>query len=515
MTEILPESGPETTHHNRDVAAVLDASRRPLEAAVMERLGKTKLRDKQGFQRPIYTVHGKQILFRSPWEMPDLEDATVGLMTPEIHPPTSDEPDPYGQNIELAAIHRYVAETPTNPPDVLVITNTPEAILAAAARQTGDEGFAAEARRVNEGDYSATALGLIDDILAASTITAGGEIVTEYQPDGLALAYAALTGDADAQAILATRKHILYQKETERLKAEQAARLEHYQKYPPRAELDLNEVALVHSTTYPPERDDQGNVALKSSGSHRLVTDKYPRASLHFTINGQVSSHVFGAWDSVENTILVANLAHTMTENDKLPTSAGDVDTYFTLDPGESLVLPYPTIVHAVEEQEVLLDASEPAAITFAKRDFTADEILDIQALARRHSIKVEDNEPPVSILQKIAVAQALTAQGADWHVNPGSHYVDDSVFQEAYGKAMAEAGVGRGAIHMNLPENQVEHDAWDAVTSGAISGLTIYGDPTINSKASLAARRQVIASGLYPARPIARPPRDESLIDI
>lgn len=70
---------------------------------------------------------------------------------------------------------------------------------------------------------------------------------------------------------------------------------------------------------------------------------KYPRSTLHFTLNHVVESHMEGNFD--ENDVVIVAPLSKMIEENGLPESMAAVDTWWNLNPGQELVLPEDTIV--------------------------------------------------------------------------------------------------------------------------------------------------------------------------
>jgi len=217
--------------------------------------------------------------------------------------------------------------------------------LTEAAIHLGDLSEDSRAARLHASilaeDYNEDVLHYLDQINAAvSYDEQGNERVQTVNEQGFALVIAALEGDPTAQKSVDSR--------LEKFQAEYAAaQVEGVEPISPEKQdeaLDaLNTIALVHSTKHSVERDKHGNVILSATGDHRrrdtTIDDRYPRATLHFTMNGEVTTHTFNESWVDTNTLIVANLAKTI-DTGRLPLALNPVDTYFDVNPGEKLKLP-------------------------------------------------------------------------------------------------------------------------------------------------------------------------------
>lgn len=208
----------------------------------------------------------------------------------------------------------------------------------------------------------------------------GNESPTETS----ALLYAATRGDSDAQKRLDeladigqraadVRKERLRELRQETIRNEENARntaLDYLRRAFPEATeeeiqrrarpsiqngfsgLSLDDLYLVHETTYEPEYDSDGNLILRPNGDYPMLDengqpllddegrpwDTY-RGTLHFSINHRVSGHQQRETPEASNVIMVP-LKDVIAANPGALDNLYGVDTYLTPPPGEPLRLP-------------------------------------------------------------------------------------------------------------------------------------------------------------------------------
>lgn len=342
-------------------------------------------------------------------------------------------------------------------------------------------------------DYNDDVLHYLDQINAAVSFDEhDGTQVSRVDEGGFALILAALEGDSAAQSTV-------------------DARLEHFQEAYAQAEADsipnasaeevekakelLNNIAIVHSTKHAVNRDTDGNVLLSATGDHRrqddTIDDRYPRATLHFTMNGEVTNHQFNdSWVDT-NTLIIAPLAKTI-EAGRLPHALNPVDTYFDVNPGEKLKLPDAITITPRDSLSGLYQ-QEGSNISYKRTDHYSDEDRKAYAeLVGRPMILVEamTDEQLAAGLRHYAIEDALKQCG----VTERSSLIQSNASGSGeFDKRVREAGRALGletTLHNHLPvaraEQRIRQDA----------DSTHQYTYTLSSEVPLTAQRMYVANG-------------------
>ena len=430
--------------------------------------------DKDGMVRPVFRVGDIPIAFYSQDDEPLINGAPEADITPVIASPLG---------------------------------------LAEAAMHLSEGSSDTRATRLYESirteDYNDDVLLFLDQIDAAVSYDDDlDRRQGEVQEEGFALMLAALEGDEAAQSIVDAR----LQRSRE---DHDAAHLEmNYGATP--AERDealtyLEGLAIVHSTKREVQRNEHGDVVLSTTGDHRRrdveIPNRYPRATLHFTINGEVTGHLNGwSWDQ-SSTLIVANLAKTVAAG-RLPYALNTPDTSFDLNPGEQLTLPDAIVIHPRSDMQPLYeqlgnDISYKYVDHYSQHDRQAfAEKLQVSTVV----VEALTDEQIATRLRQYALEQAVFQNG----VTTGVVGIESNA--SSSGKLDTRVrGVGRvlGAeisLHTHQPNSRVEE---------RITQQTEYlGKPvrrytyTLPPSASYAARRMYVANGYL--APGSRIPADE-----
>lgn len=494
------------------------------EVLIQERLKKDESSvDELGIKRPEFTIGDHQVVFRNRQEMPTFNSKDIAVIGAEVSPPlptlklnsegvfvVRDVTDIIEYNKE----HTLPIEAAEG--KTLVVTNTVEGIVRAAKELTDDESrrtqLAALEEAVKGGDYtSPQSLDSVDDILAAITIDDEGKLRDEYDTDGFALVLAAFSGDAEAKAIVDKKRSALlegqaaYDRENDR---ENLVRAESV--FGAIEQLPLTEMALVHSTAYPIERDNNGNIILQAASQKR--DDKLPRATLHFTVNSQVASNDGGEWER-SNKLIVGNLAKSIDASHRNPYVLDGVDTWFTLNPGESIKLPDALVVEGVVDGQLVEDSVEGVKY-LDKEVYTAEERSEIGRLSVDLGIDTSlysGEDQTGDLLKEVALKRALLRQGVPLYAQDSpsgsGHGMTNIHLASRIQKTAAQIGAGWGS-HFNHAESYFEKNVTNAM-NGPIhappeSGSGYFrggvGWSTGGSGVALEVRRQVLVSGYVPA---------------
>lgn len=483
-------------------------------AALMERLHYEEIIDEDGFKRDIYRIHDRLVMFRNRDELPEVADRQLRVIDGDIVPPTGLVED----GISTEDVARYTSDMAarSNEDVIVLATNTPEGVARAAvlAGYDADSSLRETVKQMSVGEYPPGAIALLDSIIAATQYT-DTERSELFDVGGYAVVLAALEGDPQAQAVLEVKQAILARDELEKQSRRRATMIE--AKIEGGEIADPRHLALVHSTAHEVRRNAAGAIILAPSAAQR--PDKFPRSTLHFTVNGQVTSHIMGGWDSA-NTLIVANLEKTMEQNGA-PHTLISADTFFSLNPGEQLTLPGAVTVQSSLEQPELIVANERGDITYRGGELDDSQQHEATALAEQFGVRVEDTTTG-ELLQEVALRMAEARQGVETFSTIGTwgstdHHFDRSIIR------LARTVGAEYAPHSTTAEGQLETQVGAGNMDGqggqakqyvgySEIGMNEYErSHAMSPAADIRAQRTVIAAGYAPARLVYRGPASAS----
>lgn len=506
--------------------------------------------DASGRLRPEFSIAGRRVVFKNRMEKVALDNRAVTIVGAESTAPVqlkkmyagteaildnnsvvSEEAQLqiHGQLVEddlreeqvihdLDEYNRAHSEKADEPENVLVVTNTPLGLIEAAII-LGNSDLQPIADLMKSGKYSdPDCIEIIDNMIAAMAISDEGTASEKYDTDGLALALAAMTGNADARAVIALKRGGLESVEKSRLQAIQEQSLKAKAGYEIQGiePLPLDHMFLVHSTAFMPEIQDDGSLAIYPTG--RYVGD-VPRASVHFTINSNVFPHAQanGAWGA-ENSIIIAPVNETIQQNGK-PRALEGVDTWFTVNPGEPLRIPESTLVVPVSESEHLVEQTGNVVRVLTRAEYTPQEQAQIVDFMRQVGMVEAGPENQVSRgitakeLREAVVRQVLQARGVQQSEcdspSQDGHGMTNSMLANRIHATAANLGIESGT-HFNFPEAGLEKSSY-ALLKHMISPNpreAAFSDGRMSAQDSAVGQacpqmiRQVFVSGSFEATP-------------
>ncbi len=492
------------SHETETASESLDS-----EGYVSKVLQKHDTVDTEGIIRPAYIVNGREVVFRTRQEAPTYEDTQVtvigGAGVYPLEREAWNETLLADEQTDESAVRAYVDSHQGDAPR-LVVTNTAEGIVSAAAvlAKSDEESVRLKdlADHFSQGKtWDEAESTVIDTLLAAVSVGDDGELSNYVDINGWAVALAALSGDSKAQEIIDAKRPALINNERER--ASVPSRIE-WVKQSETEPIPLEEIALVHSTVHAIERDEDGAVILRTAG--QLRDDKYPRASLHFTLNSRVGDvYSMGEkqeWDDSQKTI-VANFKQVVDTSQTLPNRMDGVDTWFMLNPGQTLRLPGALVVEPVEKTESgqVIEQSEDGVSFVLKDEYSREEHDSYADLAREYG-----TYSPKEIALRIAMKRVgVPVNLMDVPSSNGHGMASEELAGRVYATA-SSLGLHAGK-HFETPEANMENNAFFTMPR-LIGKLAWAGyaweqeNMTTYPGTAIEARRQALASGFYPARP-------------
>ena len=137
---------------------------------------------------------------------------------------------------------------------------------------------------------------------------------------------------------------------------------------------DANNWLCVHVTKYEPKKNSDGDLSIETTG---MATGyKLPRATVHFTLNQIVHSHMGGNWDNTPIVVLVPY--KDIVGKNGNPQEIALEDTYFTPNPETGLALPESSyIVKPNPDMTELFEIGSNGA-TYKTGGYTSKQIEEI-----------------------------------------------------------------------------------------------------------------------------------------
>lgn len=480
-----------------------------------------ELKDDSGLPRPLFTIAGRDVVFRNRQETPTIAGRDIYVAGDVAPVRIGAKPESEYQKM-LSYNDQRQADSEQA---VIVVTNTPLGIVEAALELTDDtilgEWLEQVGEKMKSKQYNEESVQeCIDYILAAISIDEDGMDVNSLDSDGFAVSLAALSGDAEAAAVVESRRQALLRNDMDRKAENYEMGREDLRDYEARGvePLPLERMALVHTTAHEPEMSDQGEVLLRPAAQRR--EDELPRSTLHFTINSrvEVNAEAEDAW-KIGDRMIVANLGHVVESNHgRLPEVLNGVDSYYSLNPGESLALDNASIVEAIQGDDtavhnslVMVHGNNIKYVLKSPDEYTAAEKTEIDTLANQVHIRSDLIPAYDKLLQEVALRTALQKQGIAFEdmdtPSPNGHGMHS---HKLAGKIFATAAsLGMGvATHFNQPHSRAEREMYAGMSQeyvGELSPKMVEATGSTNYiDAGLEMRRQQLVSGALPARPLA-----------
>lgn len=237
---------------------------------------------------------------------------------------------------------QYAASRLTGSPESVASSlpsSSPKGLLEQAiAANPSDSNLKSMLDNIENGTYGQSELDLLDKMVASVAVDDAGKFSQVEDSSGLKLLAASLSGDPEATALVEARLKVFRDNVSRTENEVSSAQTETYGGAATPAEFE--KIAVVHSTKYGVERTADGDVFLNPNAAH---TAGSARSSVHFTINSEVKSHMFGQWDDT-NKLIVTNTKNAVEANGK-PAALNAIDSWWKLSPGQKLRLPNPSIV--------------------------------------------------------------------------------------------------------------------------------------------------------------------------
>lgn len=331
-----------------DPMTVLAEQAEQLHAAVpMETIS-----DQYDFQRVKFSLGDTDYVFRGREELPVLSEQTDGINREVL---TTDEVPVYTDKNEfitwIKGQEEGSGEVEADSTE-FIASDTPRGIIDAALKiietghgeKEGEGRLKALRKKLEDDETDDEVLGLFDVIYTAGAVDLETGKTDGYgaSPEAPMLAALALSGNELAQTIINTKRKIVDGEDEKKLFNRDREQLKRPGEPLSDAELEIMKNAhfiAVHTTPTLPKRiNEHGDLGIFPSGEYELGEQThYPRETIHWSLNHAVDSHMMG--DFKGRRITIVDPLDELTRTNGAPNVLFGVDTYFSANPGQPLVL--------------------------------------------------------------------------------------------------------------------------------------------------------------------------------
>ncbi|NLB11958.1 hypothetical protein GX830_01100 [Candidatus Dojkabacteria bacterium] len=300
----------------------------PIHELIQEELKPRFEKDNAGFYRKIYSLNGKTFAFKGREELP-----TYDTMDNSKTTFLGEAPNWIG-NQKFRKYERYIENTQnqTEATEHFVVNKTVIGVLDLAIKMGNtDERLPKMREEIARGEYSESSLALIDALLATNFMDYTG-YSGKQNNDGEAIVLLSLLGNSQAQAYVEDTVKIMQDLNKEKIIEKQ--NIEY------KDALRVEDLCAVHATRYSPKSERNGYSVRSTFDS---TGGKLFRNTIHTSLNHKVSDHMLGQWGDA-GYVLISPFQSMMKANG-LPTLLNTVDTYWTVNPGETVQFEDATLV--------------------------------------------------------------------------------------------------------------------------------------------------------------------------
>lgn len=300
----------------------------PIRELIQEELKPRFEKDDAGFYRKIYSFDGKTFAFKGREELP-----TYDTMNNSKTTFLGEAPNWIGKR-KFRKYERHLENTQnqTEAPEHFVVNKTVIGVLDLAIKMGNtDERLPKMREEIARGEYSESSLALIDALLATNFMDYTG-YSGKQNNNAEAILLLSLLGNSQAQAYVEDTVKIMQDLNKEKIIEKQDIE--------DKDALKVEDLCAVHATRYPPKSEQNGYSVRSTFDS---TGGKLFRNSVHIALNHKVLEHQLAGWGDA-GYVLISPFQSMMKANG-LPTLLNTVDTYWTLNPGESVQFEDATLV--------------------------------------------------------------------------------------------------------------------------------------------------------------------------
>lgn len=285
--------------------------------------------DQFGRTLKIYSINGREIVFRGREELPETETLNSGNVILVGEKPVN-LPENFYNTYEKKVTSNQIEGQQT----ILAVKNLRGVLETVVLLGLKDEKILTLLEEIKNGIYSQRAIEMVDALIAMNFFSNLEGMFLQSAPDmetdSEIIFIHALLGNQEAQKYV-TRRLIQYQAYSEDLEERRKEEFrKFYGKYKNEA-LKVQELCIVHSTRYEPRREGEGLYSIPTTFD--ATKGEYLRNSIHLTLNHKVHSHLSGNWEQNGFTI-ISPLSDTLAVNGD-PEGVNFDDTWWLMNPGQ------------------------------------------------------------------------------------------------------------------------------------------------------------------------------------
>ncbi|MBM3208910.1 hypothetical protein FJZ40_01280 [Candidatus Shapirobacteria bacterium] len=319
--------------------------------------------DNAGFKRRIYNYKGYSFSFRGKEELPEFgtvnKSKVVLLGSDPVHV-SSDSYQSYRDKIIKTD------ESAEDLPTLYLATKDIQGVISLALELGAtDPHLIRILEEVKSGIYSGRALDLMDKLMAVNCVTDNEKEWSQKLASGDAEAIVALSilGSEEAGNYINSK--------LEQMRDLDALREITEEKGKP---MDIEKQVCVHATKFKPNVVENG-YEVKTTGD--ATNWEYVRNTVHVSLNHKVVSHMMGKWDTAPY-VLISPMKDVVQESG-LPESDQEWDTWWVLNPGETLKFPNSILVEPGKMPFNTLYVIGEKTSTFKGEGYTMDDLLNTE----------------------------------------------------------------------------------------------------------------------------------------
>lgn len=212
---------------------------------------------------------------------------------------------------------------------------------------------------------------IIDNAIAGTVVDDEGKITKRENQEGEALALQALLGDGDAQALLEKKRQVLEKRDFEKKERIDEWASKTVERLTKEGVRMPQHVIATHTTRYKPVITEEG---IELQTSFDATGGKSLRGNIHFSTVGAVDSRLGGGgWD--EMPYVISGDLKAIRDRNGNPRKIAEIDTYFTVSPGERLVVPNAHLTMPGWVPEGVLRENRGRVTIYKNKDLTARDV--------------------------------------------------------------------------------------------------------------------------------------------
>ncbi len=325
-------------------------------SSVVEKLNPYEIVDADGATRQVFTFRTKQyqipVVFFSREDLPFNRDILIDKQGYILAEPCKFRPvkewKEFIEDVQEASIGKKIVD-PTElgyrfngyqnvNKTVFFVENTPVHLLDFAfCLGFEDRAYRVARQKATEGIFTLEAKDLVESLISATIIGDNGEKKRRTGQEGEALVILALLGNSDAQKIVDYKKVKLNEIDRADQEVKENSFKNEYQGAIARGErLTIRGKTAYHTTNFCPQITPDGaeiGSTFDETRGQALIN------TVHFSLVGPVNKALGGGeWENMDY-VIIGDLLKIKDANGN-PRKMGEIDTYWTVAPGDKLLVP-------------------------------------------------------------------------------------------------------------------------------------------------------------------------------